>query len=143
MAADMNLVLKVLELIFGLIAWALLASVHGFWAWGGQHWVMFVLVTCWVVTLLLLILNKAGVFSNDTVDVIYAVLAALCYITAAIVQCVNADRHNYWHGHHWGWGSPVFDRHAASAAFAVFTCILYIIDAVMTFKGKGKQILPK
>eukprot|EP00058_Branchiostoma_floridae_P020239 XP_002605729.1 hypothetical protein BRAFLDRAFT_77997 [Branchiostoma floridae] len=140
MNLDVNLTLKIAELAFNLLGWAILASVHSMFAWGGQHWVMFVMVTSWLITLALLVLEKTKYFYNRKVSLVYAVTAALLYVTAAIVQCVNADRWRSWTVVVVG---VVYQRQAVAAAFAVVTAIIYCVDAIMTFKGQHIQVAVK
>ncbi|XP_066297139.1 uncharacterized protein [Branchiostoma lanceolatum] len=101
---------------------------------------MFVMVTCWLISLTLLILEKTKLFSNRKVNVVYAVTAALLYVTAAIVQCVNADR---WRSLAALVVGVVYQRQAAAAAFAVVTAIFYCVDAILTFKDRHIQVAVK
>ncbi|XP_078681854.1 uncharacterized protein LOC144916594 isoform X2 [Branchiostoma floridae x Branchiostoma belcheri] len=140
MKIDVNLALKIAELVFGLLGWTVLSSVHSMFAWGGQHWVMFVLVTCWFSTLTLLILEKAEYFSNRKVNLVYAVTAALLHVIAAVVQCANADRWRSWTvlG-----VAVIYQRQAVAATFAVLTAIAYCVDAILTFKDRHIQVAVK
>ncbi|XP_078681853.1 uncharacterized protein LOC144916594 isoform X1 [Branchiostoma floridae x Branchiostoma belcheri] len=126
--------------VFGLLGWTVLSSVHSMFAWGGQHWVMFVLVTCWFSTLTLLILEKAEYFSNRKVNLVYAVTAALLHVIAAVVQCANADRWRSWTvlG-----VAVIYQRQAVAATFAVLTAIAYCVDAILTFKDRHIQVAVK
>ncbi|XP_035671115.1 uncharacterized protein LOC118412393 [Branchiostoma floridae] len=124
-----NILVKLMELVFGIVAWAVLATVHGTFAgmWWGQHYVMAACVTCSLATLLLMVLAGSGKFSNDTVNLVYGILAAAAYVAAAVIQCWNANR-NY------GRAYTIYERHIISASFAVGTAVVYCADLLLMLK---------
>ncbi|CAH1252437.1 Hypp9291 [Branchiostoma lanceolatum] len=125
-----NIAVKVMELALGIVAWAVLATVHNTYWWGvwwGQHYVMAACVTCWLMTLVLMVLAGSGKFSNDTLNLVYGVLAAIAYVAAAVIQCWNANR-NYRYNY------TVYERHIISASFAVGAAMLYCADIILTLK---------
>ncbi|XP_019622182.1 PREDICTED: uncharacterized protein LOC109468374 [Branchiostoma belcheri] len=124
-----NILVKLFELMLGIVAWAVLATVHGTFSgmWWGQHYVMAACVTSWLITLVLLVLAGSGKFSNDTLNLVYGFLAAIAYVAAAVIQCWNANR-NY------GRAYSVYERHIISASFTVGTAAVYCADLILMLK---------
>ncbi|XP_035662383.1 plasmolipin-like [Branchiostoma floridae] len=137
-------ILKVVELLFGLIVWACVASyVYA----GGQHWVMFVAVTSWLFTLLLFIFCLLSLrdtmpvvsgFNWNLIEMVYAAVVTFCYFIAACVQAGTT-----------GVGGNTFmarghySTYAAAAAFAFLVTIAYGVDlffAFQSWRGAGGQL---
>ncbi|KAI8506878.1 hypothetical protein Bbelb_153170 [Branchiostoma belcheri] len=137
-------ILKICELFFGLITWACVATYpYQLYAGGlgaGQHWVMFVAVTTWLITLILFILFVLSVPSNVPVlsglpwpfiEMAYNGGASVLYFLAACVQAgTTATRYA---------GSNVYTTYAAAAAFAFFTTVAYVADAFFAFQAWRSQ----
>ncbi|XP_019620877.1 PREDICTED: plasmolipin-like [Branchiostoma belcheri] len=136
-------ILKVVELLFGLIVWACVAS---YTYAGGQHWVMFVAVTSWLFTLLYFIFCLLSLresmpvisgFNWNLIETVYSVVVTFLYFIAACVQAgtTGVGGNSLVRGH--------YSTYAAAAAFAFLVTIAYGVDAFFAFqswRGAGGQL---
>ncbi|CAH1250176.1 CMTM8 [Branchiostoma lanceolatum] len=129
-------ILKILQLFFGLITWACVASYpyRYYSLGGGQHWVMFVAVTCWIVTLLLVIFYSTSLYKRIALpwlflELVYGAAATLLYLIAFAVQAGTTHTRYQFANSNW------YNTYAAAAAFALFTTICYAVDAFLAFRN--------
>ncbi|KAK2878856.1 hypothetical protein Q8A67_019647 [Cirrhinus molitorella] len=120
------------ELVFGGLVWILVASTLVSPP-NPLGWVMFVSVTCFVMTLLWLIIFACGVHKNSsawaTADFIYHLIAVIFYLSASVLLAYvtiifsNAT------------GAP-FERYykidIAAVVFAFVTTLLYFIHCIFS-----------
>ncbi|KAM9317351.1 myelin and lymphocyte protein [Gastrophryne carolinensis] len=123
--------LMILEFVFGGLVWILIASsrVPNPEA---QGWVMFVSVTCFVFTTLLLLLYcgraHGGKSTWTTIDAFYNFIAALFYLSASVIQAYNTillgrlviagDVYKF------------YQENIAAVVFAYLATLVYTIHAV-------------
>ncbi|CAH1250173.1 CMTM8 [Branchiostoma lanceolatum] len=137
-------ILKVVELLFGLIVWACVASyVYA----GGQHWVMFVAVTSWLFTLLYFIfcllslrdsMPIVSTFNWNLIETVYSAIVTFLYFIAACVQAgtTGVGGNSFMATGH-------YSTYAAAAAFAFLVTIAYGVDTFFAFqswRGAGGQL---
>ncbi|OCT79825.1 myelin and lymphocyte protein-like [Xenopus laevis] len=127
--------LMVLELIFGGLVWILVAATKVSLPLL-QGWVMFVSVTLFAFTLILLILYILGIHKGRCtwilMDAIYHCVAVLFYLSAAVLQA-NATIRT------WNFGR-IYQLNIAATVFAFFATLLYLIHAlfsVLRWKRSG------
>ncbi|XP_076816619.1 MARVEL domain-containing protein 1-like [Clavelina lepadiformis] len=119
-------VLTILELVFGLICWALLASFPFSTFFAGFQFALFVTITSWLLTLILFVIYLFGLHANacsgapwSIIDFGHNALWSLMYFIAACVIAAYADG---------------FDTLIASAVFAFIVTAIYLIHTFISFK---------
>ncbi|KAK7139154.1 hypothetical protein R3I93_016323 [Phoxinus phoxinus] len=122
--------LILVEVILGLLVWALIASTEYF-HFSPFGWVMFVTVFYWLLTLFLFIINLAnGKIRHipwTRVVLIFNCSAALLYTSAAIVEAALVNQGVK--GHH------DFNCWAASTFFAFLVSLSYAGSAFFSYKS--------
>ncbi|XP_029450196.1 myelin and lymphocyte protein isoform X2 [Rhinatrema bivittatum] len=123
-------VLFITDFIFGGLVWILVASTRidnsNLGASTLQGWVMFVSVFCFVITTVLLVLYFIGAHGGKsswiTLDAFYHCLAALFYLSAAVLQAVATRIYL----------SPykVYQENIAAVVFAYLATLSYVVHAV-------------
>ncbi|XP_063774149.1 myelin and lymphocyte protein [Pseudophryne corroboree] len=118
--------LMILEFIFGGLVWILVASTTLPNTALVQGWVMFVSVTCFVFTTILMLLYCIGVHGGKpswaTVDAFYHFTAALFYLSASVLQAYATIALR-------GTGK-VYQENIAAVVFAYLATLVYVIHAV-------------
>nr|XP_033795359.1 MAL-like protein [Geotrypetes seraphini] len=122
------------ELIFGGWVWILVAATHVHIP-ENQGWVMYVAVSSFVFSLILLMVYLFGFHKNNCatwriVDVIYHGITAIFYLSAAVLQ-VNATI-MYEKGHV-GWNRVTYHLDAAASIFAFVTTLLYVLHSFQSY----------
>ncbi|XP_078482241.1 MARVEL domain-containing protein 1 [Ciona intestinalis] len=119
-------ILRICEMVLGLICWAIVASIP--WLNHSPPWqfVMFVAVTSWIMTVILFIIYVGAFHASICSGLPWAIIEllfngfwAVFYFIAA---CVAAAYTN-------GWSLLV-----AATVFAWFTTICYVVHAAFAFK---------
>ncbi|KAM3931565.1 myelin and lymphocyte protein-like [Leptodactylus fuscus] len=124
-------VLMILEFVFGGLVWILVASTRLIGELPLlQGWVMFVSVTLFVCTTLLLILYIAGAHGGraawTTLDAFYHFIASLFYLSASVLQASatigtrTSDDALY----------KIYQENIAAVVFAYLATLVYVIHAV-------------
>ncbi|XP_044148048.1 MAL-like protein [Bufo gargarizans] len=122
------------ELILGAWVWILVAATRVFYPLS-QGWVMYVSVSCFLFSLLLLMVYLFGFHRNNCgtwrlVDVIYHGIAAIFYLSAAVLQAnatIMCDTEIatcsvvYYH------------LNAAATIFAFLTTLLYVLHSFQSY----------
>ncbi|GAA6101799.1 plasmolipin isoform X1 [Tachysurus ichikawai] len=128
-------VLLLVEIIFGLLVWALISSAE-YWHAPALGWVLFVSITLWILSTVLyimLILSMRQKLSSvpwPLALLVFYGVASVLYITAFVASAVSVSR----------FGGYNFNHMAASASFASFVMGIYIgstIHAFIEWKGDG------
>ncbi|XP_069810690.1 myelin and lymphocyte protein-like [Dendropsophus ebraccatus] len=121
--------LMILEFVFGGLVWILVASTRLFLTSLLQGWVMFVSVTLFAFTTVLLFLYIAGVHKGrsswTTLDAFYHYTASLMYLSAAVLQAATTVLV--------GNGSftlQQYQENIAAVVFAFLATLVYVIHAV-------------
>ncbi|KAM4694534.1 MAL-like protein [Discoglossus pictus] len=120
------------ELIFGAWVWILVAATRVFYPIL-QGWVMYVSVSCFLFSMILLMVYVFGFHKNNCgtwriVDVIYHGIAAIFYLSAAVLQanatitCNNAIISNRC-------TTVNYHLNAAASVFAFITTLLYVLHS--------------
>lgn len=120
--------LMLLEFVFGGLVWILVASTQVAVPML-QGWVMFVSVFCFVFTTILLILYCLGVHGGKsswtTMDAFYHFIAAIFYLSAAVLQAyVTIALQNS------AILFKIYQEDVAAVVFAYVATLLYVIHAV-------------
>lgn len=97
------------ELIFGAWVWILVAATRVYY-YTMQGWVMYVSVSCFFFSMLLLMVYVFGLHRNNCgtwrlVDVIYHGIAAIFYLSAAVLQASSTIYCDLYQPAHWLFGS--------------------------------------
>ncbi|KAM8947265.1 plasmolipin [Pelodytes ibericus] len=130
-------ILMLIEICFGLLAWALVADSH-YHAHAAYGWVMFVFVFCWLVTLILYVtfmlnLHRKLTFIPWSLTMfIFHVAATALYITAFITCAASVSLPPNNH--------TVYNKRAAASFFACVTMIAYAGStyfSIMEWRGSG------
>eukprot|EP00079_Xenopus_tropicalis_P012860 XP_002940384.3 PREDICTED: myelin and lymphocyte protein [Xenopus tropicalis] len=119
--------LMILELIFGGLVWILVAATRVFLPLL-QGWVMFVSVTFFVLTLLLLIMYILGSHKDRCswilMDAVYHCIAVLFYLSAAVLQAnATITTKN---------SQKIYQENIAATVFAFIATLLYLIHAIFS-----------
>ncbi|MEE6474905.1 hypothetical protein FKM82_010533 [Ascaphus truei] len=123
-------VLMIAEFIFGGLVWILVASSRALdFASLLQGWVMFVSVTCFVITSLLIILYcirvHGGKSSWTTIDAFYHSVAALLYLSASVLQAYTTISFSII-------GGKIYQENVAAVVFAYLATLSYVIHAAFS-----------
>ncbi|XP_068088362.1 myelin and lymphocyte protein [Hyperolius riggenbachi] len=128
-------VLMILEFVFGGLVWILVASTKLYYFDIIQGWVMFVSVTLFVTTTLLLFLYIAGAHGGKpvwtTIDAFYHFVAVLFYLSASVLQAAatkqSLDLYTLTFGQ-----VPYknYQENIAAVVFAFLVTLVYLIHAV-------------
>ncbi|XP_066265581.1 CKLF-like MARVEL transmembrane domain-containing protein 8 [Branchiostoma lanceolatum] len=125
-------ILKIVELFLGFIAWVCIAS-SGYCC--GENFVMFVEVTAWLATILLLVVHLLTLHNKAPLSALPWPFIEFCYhagvtlmyfIAACVVAATTGNRATVWAA----WYNSTY---SAASAFAFFTTIAYGIDAYLSF----------
>ncbi|XP_040285566.1 MAL-like protein [Bufo bufo] len=122
------------ELVLGAWVWILVAATTVFYPLS-QGWVMYVSVSCFLFSLLLLMVYLFGFHRNNCgtwrlVDVIYHGIAAIFYLSAAVLQAnatimcdanIGACTVVYYH------------LNAAATVFAFLTTLFYVLHSFQSY----------
>ncbi|OCT77810.1 hypothetical protein XELAEV_18028907mg [Xenopus laevis] len=119
--------LMVLELIFGGLVWILIAATKVSLPLL-QGWVMFVSVTLFAFTLILLILYILGIHKGRCswilMDAVYHCIAVLFYLSAAVLQAnATIATKNI---------KKTYQENIAATVFAYIATLLYLIHAIFS-----------
>lgn len=120
-------ILMAVELVFGLLVWALVADSHYWWS-PAYGWVMFVALFCWLLTLILFILlifqiqKRISVIPWQMVLFIYHAAATVLYVTA-FITCAASTKD----------GAPFVSDTNKRAAASFFACLVMIAYGASTF----------
>ncbi|XP_077307273.1 plasmolipin [Lithobates pipiens] len=120
-------ILMAVELVFGLLVWALVADSH-YWLAAAYGWVMFVALFCWLVTLILFILlilqiqRRISFIPWPMVLFIYHAAATILYVTA-FITCAASTKVGVLY---------VSDSNKRAAA-SFFACLVMIAYGASTF----------
>jgi len=140
-------IVKILQLILGVVCMACAAPAVGIafsridplFGVGHNHWFLFVVVTCFMVTILWTFFYLLGVrdyikvklpFTFLKVEVIYTAVATFLYFISFIVilagfsWCSSSQASN---------GSHLCDARVAGGVFAVFNTVAYGYGAYLTY----------
>ncbi|XP_043937332.1 plasmolipin [Protopterus annectens] len=115
--------LMVVEIVLGLLVWALIAgSYYGYQPAYG--WVMFVAVTCWLISLILFVLyllqlhHKLLIIPWSLVLLGFHASATALYVTAFLTCAASVDPTSYR-------GTLAYNNRAAASFFACLVMIAY------------------
>ncbi|XP_077139005.1 MAL-like protein [Ranitomeya variabilis] len=129
------------ELIFGAWVWILVAATR-VWYFTSQGWVMYVAVSSFFFSLLLLMVYVFGFHRNNCgtwrlVDVIYHGIAAIFYLSAAVLQ---ANATIYCDTLIPGALAPFrqctivyYHLNAAATIFAFLTTLMYVLHSFQSY----------
>ncbi|XP_075056818.1 myelin and lymphocyte protein-like [Mixophyes fleayi] len=118
--------LMILEFVFGGLVWILIASTTLPYTEILQGWVMFVSVTCFLFTTILMLLYGAGVHGGKpswaTLDAFYHLVAALFYLSASVLQAYTtiAVKRDV----------KIYQENIAAVVFAYLATLVYVVHAV-------------
>ncbi|XP_056622035.1 plasmolipin [Triplophysa dalaica] len=130
-------ILLLLEIFFGLLTWALIASTQYTFnpAYG---WVMFVSVTLWLLSIVLFVILLLGLDKKlptlpwPLVLFVFYAAATVLYLSAFLTDAISVPEPYY----------PQHNHLAASAFFAILVSLLYIVSsffAYLGWKGDGQN----
>ncbi|XP_075059840.1 MAL-like protein [Mixophyes fleayi] len=129
------------ELIFGSWVWILVAATRVLYA-VSQGWVMYVAVSSFFFSLLLLMVYVFGFHRNNAgtwrlVDVIYHGITAIFYLSAAVLQAsatIYCDSFISGGNIVFAACTPIFYHlNAASTFFAFLTTLLYVLHSFQSY----------
>ncbi|XP_030059595.1 plasmolipin isoform X2 [Microcaecilia unicolor] len=89
-------ILMIVEIVLGLLVWALIADSH-YHPYPAYHWVMFVAVFCWLMTIIFLVIYllqlhlKLRVIPWSIVLIMFNLCAAILYIIAFITCAASVS----------------------------------------------------
>ncbi|XP_058504130.1 CKLF-like MARVEL transmembrane domain-containing protein 8b isoform X2 [Solea solea] len=125
-------ILLLAEIVCGMLVWILVGGTDYFHV-SALCWVMFVAVSCWILTLCLFVIYLTGAHKRaphvpwTTLSLCLNCSAAALYLVAAVVDSVSVNqairgRHNYncW---------------AASAFFAFVTTLCYAGSSYLSYRA--------
>ncbi|KAG8583722.1 hypothetical protein GDO81_008518 [Engystomops pustulosus] len=129
--------LMILEFVFGGLVWILVASTT---LPGGlsllQGWVMFVSVTLFVFTTILLFMYIVGVHGGKatwtTLDAFYHYAASLMYLSASVLQASATISTQ-------GLGK-IYQENIAAVVFSFVVTLVYVIHAVASLKRWKRSV---
>ncbi|XP_053565266.1 MAL-like protein [Bombina bombina] len=122
------------ELILGSWVWILVAATRVFFP-VIQGWVMYVSVSCFLFSLILLMVYVFGFHRNNCgtwriVDVIYHGIAAIFYLSAAVLQAsATITCNNAIFASPPNCGIVNYHLNAAASVFAFLTTLLYVLHS--------------
>jgi len=136
-------IIKIVQFVLGVICMALAAPAQGIgfgrnedlFGLGHNHWFLFVVVTCFIVTLIWIFFYLLQIrefvkiklpFTFLWVEVVYTCVATAFYVIAFIVLLAG-----------FGWcagRSNICDARIAGGVFAIFNSIAYGVGAVLTYQ---------
>ncbi|KAG8583723.1 hypothetical protein GDO81_008519 [Engystomops pustulosus] len=131
------------ELVFGAWVWILVAATRVYY-YVSQGWVMYVSVSCFFFTLLLLMIYLFGFHRNNCgtwrlVDVIYNGISAIFYLSAAVLQA-NATIYCDYTIPGYSIDSILrqcttvyYHLNAASTIFAFVTTLIYVLHSFQSY----------
>uniref|UniRef100_H2Z5Y0 MARVEL domain-containing protein n=1 Tax=Ciona savignyi TaxID=51511 RepID=H2Z5Y0_CIOSA len=119
-------ILRICEIILGLICWAIIASLPGL-NWSSPYqFVMFVAVTSWILTVILFIIYIAALQASMCSGAPWAIIElifngswALMYFIAACVSAAYAGSNSLL---------------IAGTVFAWFTTLTYVVHTALAYK---------
>ncbi|KAM4771917.1 myelin and lymphocyte protein-like [Rhinophrynus dorsalis] len=121
--------LMILEFVFGGLVWTLVASTRLLATDLLQGWVMFVSVTCFVITTILMLLYCIGVHGGNSswtsLDAFYHCIAALFYLSASVLQAYATQVAKHI-------DEKVYQENIAAVVFAYVVTLVYVIHAVFS-----------
>ncbi|KAM8945492.1 myelin and lymphocyte protein-like [Pelodytes ibericus] len=122
------------ELIFGGLVWILIASALVADP-VSQGWIMFVSVTLFVATFIIMIMYAArlhkGMSVWTTFDAAYHGVAALFYLSAFVLQAYVTIVYGILASRSIGY-FQIYQRNIAAVVFACIASLLYVVHAVMS-----------
>ncbi|XP_078583717.1 MARVEL domain-containing protein 1-like [Branchiostoma floridae x Branchiostoma japonicum] len=127
-------ILKILQLFLGFIAWVCIAA-SGYCC--GEEFVMFVEVTAWLTTILLLVVHLLMLQTKAPMSALPWPFIEFCYhagvtlmyfIAACVVAATTGNRSTLWAA----WYNSTY---SAASAFSFFTTIAYGIDTYLSFQA--------
>ncbi|OCT84649.1 plasmolipin [Xenopus laevis] len=133
-------ILMTVEIALGLLVWALVADSNNP-ATSAYGWVLFVSVTCWLVTLFMFVVfilnlqTKMAFIPWSLVLLIYHAAATLLYITAFITCAASVQTTTFMY-------SGAYNKKAAASFFACIVMIAYGASAFFSFliwRGTGSN----
>ncbi|XP_072911520.1 myelin and lymphocyte protein-like [Hemitrygon akajei] len=119
--------------VFGSLVWILVASTDLLSLYQDyQGWLMFVSVTCHVVTTLLLIIYMCGAQKHSsvwiTLDAFYHFAATVLYLSIAVMQA--RDTRMYFIGYSQLGLLEKYQLNIAASVFAFIATLLYAVHAI-------------
>ncbi|XP_059839469.1 myelin and lymphocyte protein-like [Hypanus sabinus] len=125
--------LMVAEIVFGSLVWILVASTDLLSIFQEyQGWLMFVSVTCHIVTTLLLIIYMCGAQNHSsvwiTLDAFYHFAATALYLSIAVMQA--RDTKIYFIGFSHPSTLEKYQLNIAASVFAFIATLLYAVHAI-------------
>ncbi|XP_078663852.1 plasmolipin-like [Branchiostoma floridae x Branchiostoma belcheri] len=127
-------ILKIIELFLGFIAWVCIAS-SGYCC--GENFVMFVEVTAWLTTILLLLVHVLTLHTKAPLSALPWPFIEFCYhagvtlmyfIAACVVSASTGNRSTVWAA----WYNSTY---SAASAFSFFTTMAYGLDTYLSFSA--------
>ncbi|KAM4040889.1 myelin and lymphocyte protein [Anomaloglossus baeobatrachus] len=120
--------LMILEFVFGGLVWILVASTTLYGNTILQGWVMFVSVTLFVCTTILLFMYIAGAHGGraiwTTLDAFYHYVASLWYLSASVLQAAATINTSV------GFPRKQYQENIAAVVFSFAVTLIYVIHAV-------------
>ncbi|XP_073528637.1 myelin and lymphocyte protein [Phyllobates terribilis] len=117
--------LMILEFVFGGLVWILVASTRLYLSSILQGWVMFVSVTLFICTTILLFMYIAGAHGGKatwtTLDAFYHYVASLFYLSASVLQAAATIS---------SFTFKQYQENIAAVVFAFLVTLIYVIHAV-------------
>ncbi|XP_018582195.1 plasmolipin-like [Scleropages formosus] len=131
--------LMLVEISLGLVAWSFIASSY-YYFFSAYHWVMFVSVTLWILTIFLFLIYFLGIHMKfDSVPwplvlLVFNGVATLLYFTAFVINAVFLS--SYY--------STIFYYYLiAAAVFGVVVTLTYAASTYLAFtEWKGSNAAP-
>ncbi|XP_029450194.1 MAL-like protein [Rhinatrema bivittatum] len=123
------------EVIFGAWVWILVAATNVHLP-DNQGWVMYVAVSSFFFSLILLMVYLFGIHKNNCstwriVDVIYHGITAIFYLSAAVLQANATIR--FEKGSEAPWSPVKYHLDAAATIFAFITTLLYVLHSFQSY----------
>lgn len=123
-------ILLLLEIVCGLLVWALIASTH-YTEFPAYGWVMFVSVTLWLLSIVLFVILFLGLDEKlpsvpwPFVLLVFYAAATVLYLTAFLTDAASVP-------------FPWYDQHnnlGASAFFAIVVTLIYAASSFFAYLG--------
>jgi len=128
--------LKLVELVFGLICIACGAPSHGISA---VDWFLFVVVLLFILTFVWIVLylfnlNQALTLPWPMIEMGYTGFATLLEFLAAVVLLVRITSTNdYWYAMFWG-GTSRYNSYVAAGVFALFNMLVFASECFLHYQ---------
>nr|XP_033799654.1 plasmolipin [Geotrypetes seraphini]XP_033799655.1 plasmolipin [Geotrypetes seraphini] len=131
-------ILMMVEIVLGLLVWALIADSH-YHPYAAYHWVMFVAIFCWLMTIILLVIYllqlhvKLHMLPWSIVLMMFNLCATILYIIAFITCAASVSPTSEK-------SSQEYNKRAAASFFACLVMIAYGANTFLTFvewRGHG------